>query len=110
MPTLYGDDIECYLAHRHGTETVLPARVVEEAALDDLPWDDLLLAGFEAAQERVDGAQALGQAGFETFPVRGRDDAGDPVRRMGLVALLYAESVLLVEQEPVRPSSSKRVS
>src|SRR5215208_7458460 len=102
LTALNGDGIECYLAHGHGTETVLPGRVVEDAALDDLPWDDLLLACFEAAQEQVDGAQALGQAGLETFPVRGLDEAGDPVRRMGLVALLYAERVLLVEQEPVR--------
>ena len=101
-PPSHGDDVEGYLAHGHGTETVLPARVVEDAALDDLPRDDLLLARFEAAQEHVDSAQALGQAGLETFPVRGRDDAGDPVRGMGLVALLYAESVLLVEQQPVR--------
>src|SRR5215208_4761602 len=102
LPALYGNDIECYLAHGHGTETVLPARVVEDAALDDLPWDDLLLACFEAAQKYVDGAQALGQTGLETFPVRGPDDAGDPVRWMGLVALRYAEGVLLVEQETVR--------
>ena len=122
-PALHGDDVEGYLAHGHGTETVLPARVVEDAALDDLPRDDLFFARFQAAQEHVDGAQALGQAGFEASPVGGGDDAGDPIRRMGLVALLYAERVLLVEQEPVRlaqllfpplgaraPSSSKTVS
>ena len=101
-PPLYGDDVEGYLAHGHGAEAVLPARVVEDAALDDLPRDDLFLARLEPAQEHVDGAQTLGQAGFETFPVRGGDDAGDPIRRMGLVALLYAERVLLVEQQPVR--------
>src|SRR5215211_5879524 len=76
-------------------EEVLPAFAT-------LHRDDLLLAGLEAAQEHVDGAQALGQACFETSPVRGSDDAGDPIRRMSLVALLYAERVLLLEQETVR--------
>ena len=72
--------------------------------LDDLPRDDLFCALLQPPQEHVDGAQALGKAGLQPYPIGGGDYAGDPIRRVGLVALLYAEGVLLLEQQPVRPA------
>jgi hypothetical protein len=51
-PALHGDDVEGDLAHGHGPEAVFPARVVEDAALDHLSRDDLLLASSRRLRNR----------------------------------------------------------
>ena len=103
-PALDSHDVEGDLAHRHGAEAVRGRDVVEDARLDNLPRDYLLLARLKPPQELVHGAHPLFEAAHQALPVRSRDDAGDPIRRMGLVTFQYSEGILLLQQQPVRPA------
>src|SRR5215210_1526332 len=97
-------DVEGYLPDRHLPEAVGEGWIVEYARLQHLLRHDLSLAGLEPAQILVYGLHPLDEASLQALPIRGGDDAREPIGGVGLVSLRYAEGALLVQKQAVRPA------